>query len=305
MSDNSKFDEMFNDVKTKEEFCEWAWKGTTGGNININKLAEILNTSMHRSHNYVRIERFRPHIYGVALKHKFDKKWQFVKIGYTHVDTSVCKSRMTKIEDDINKVYGNDKGKTMFVLAIDPVETKSFTEVEKTFRQKMGIPVQKKLAKKLCLPVSSEWVMTTTAFNKKFVDDIKSVVDKRNAHTGLMQNKFEKRINLPLHLNPPENINNGETVQICFINEEICLKDSGISCSPEASVKSTKKETNQGGESSLEKESDSSDSPETSGKQTKKETKQGESYLKNEIDSSESPETSGKQAKALKETKTG
>lgn len=66
---------------------------------------------------------------------------------------------MEQVKAKIEKTY--QEAGVLFVLTIGAVDTSKFSETEKRIRRKVGWPVRKDVAKKLGLPFSTEWVLTT------------------------------------------------------------------------------------------------------------------------------------------------
>lgn len=168
--------------KTREEFVrEWFWRGTNG-----NDLIKELNTSRpSRGNDYIRREKARPTVYGIVLNKglgdEVDHEWKLCKVGFTHVNTDPGEgNRMEQVIADIKRKY-DSKGKgrkakpdVLFVLAIGAVDTTPFSDTEKRIRNAVGWPLDKKVAKELGLPCSTEWVLTT----QKFIDVIKDKIKK-------------------------------------------------------------------------------------------------------------------------------
>jgi len=66
---------------------------------------------------------------------------------------------MEQVKEKIEKKYKS--ASVLFVLPIGAVDTTKFSDTEKRIRKKVGWPVHKDVAKKLSLPCSTEWVLTT------------------------------------------------------------------------------------------------------------------------------------------------
>ena len=162
--------------KTREEFIKWFWSGTNG-----NDLIKELNCSESHKDNYIRREIERPTIYCIVLNDgSFPGKegkvqWKLCKVGFTHVSTAEgSHNRMEQVQAEIEKKYKSKIAQkaaapVLFVLPIGAVDVTTFSVTEKRIRNAVGLPIHKDLAKKLGLPCSTEWVLTT----QKFIDKIK------------------------------------------------------------------------------------------------------------------------------------
>lgn len=145
--------------ETREEFVKWFWSGNNGNDL-------IGELNCKPGTDCIRREKERPTIYGIVLNHDLfpgkegDVQWKLCKVGFTHVSTDTgSNNRMEQLKEKIKKTY---KGAgVLFVLPIGAVDTTKFSETEKRIRNKVGWPVHKDVAKKLKLPCSTEWVLTT------------------------------------------------------------------------------------------------------------------------------------------------
>ncbi|KAL3891645.1 hypothetical protein ACJMK2_003897 [Sinanodonta woodiana] len=217
------FDGIVRDEETMEDFCKWFWTGK-----NSNNLIELLNMSEYRSTDYVRKERFRPFIYGVVLNYEFDTNWRFMKIGFTMSETTKRNSRMTKVERKIDKIYGEGMAKTIFVLAIDPVDTRSCKEVEVYVRKQIGYRINRDLAKTLSFPFKTEWVMTTQAFIDKIRKKIDVAKRARNANTSVFNGlNFVPKTDIPECIDSPKEVTGGYNRLIIYTRrKKICLEEA-------------------------------------------------------------------------------
>lgn len=156
--------------KTREEFVEWFWSGTNG-----NELIKELNGSDSHGDDYIRREKERPTIYGIVLNDgsfpgKVGKvQWKLCNVGFTHFNTATgTRNRMEQVKVEIERKYGSKReaatAAVLFVLPIGAVDVTTFSDTEKRIRHAVGLPIHKALAKKLCLPCSTEWVLTTQQF---------------------------------------------------------------------------------------------------------------------------------------------
>lgn len=161
--------------KTREEFVEWFWSGTNG-----NELIKELNGSESHGDDYIRREKERPTIYGIVLNDgsfpgKVGKvQWKLCNVGFTHINTATgTRNRMEQVKVEIERKYDSKrkdrKGEAataavLFVLPIGAVDVTTFSDTEKRIRNAVGLPIHKALAKKLGLPCSPEWVLTTQQF---------------------------------------------------------------------------------------------------------------------------------------------
>lgn len=158
---------------TWDEFCKWFWEGSNG-----NRLIKKLNTSQHRKSDYVRREKFRPVVYCVVLNEREFREWKLCKVGFTHVDTTPgTNNRMETLMEEVRKTYKEKSGReaeasVVFVLPVGAVDTTLFFDTEKRIRMDVGWPIRKDLAKKLGLPCSTEWVLTTQVFIGKITEEI-------------------------------------------------------------------------------------------------------------------------------------
>lgn len=162
--------------KTREEFVEWFWLGVNG-----NELIKELNCSKVHGNDYIRREIERPRIYGIVLNDgSFPRKeggvqWKLCKVGFTHASTGQgTQNRMEQVQAQIKAKYESTKGQTvggsvLFVLPVGAVDVTTFSDTEKRIRNAVGWPIHKDFAKKLKLPCSTEWVLTT----QQFIDIIK------------------------------------------------------------------------------------------------------------------------------------
>lgn len=183
-----------NDLKletwtTWNEFCKWFWKESNG-----NHLIKKLNASPHRKSDYVRREKLRPVVYCVVVnerdfpgtteqktktKEAIKVEWKLCKVGFTHVDTTPgTNNRMETLMEEVCKKYNEKKegrkakASVLFKLPIGAVDTTPFFDTEKRIRLDVGWPIRKDLAKKLGLPCSTEWVLTTQGFINKIIEEI-------------------------------------------------------------------------------------------------------------------------------------
>ena len=164
--------------KTREEFVEWFWSGTNG-----NELIKELNCSESHGDDYIRREKERPTIYGILLNDglfpgKEGKvQWKLFNVGFTHVNTATgTRNRMEQVKVEIERKYESKRGEgrkaeasVLFVLPIGAMDVTTFSDTEKGLRNAVGRPILKNVAKKLGLPCSTEWVLTT----QQFIDEIK------------------------------------------------------------------------------------------------------------------------------------
>jgi len=170
--------------KTREEFVTWFWTGTNG-----NELIKELNRSKSHADDYIRREKERPTIYCIVLNDgSFPGKegkvqWKLCKVGFTHVSTAKgSQNRMEQVQAEIERKYesnGDRKAEAavLFVMPIGAVDVSTFSDTEKRIRNAVGWPIHKGLAKKLGLPCSTEWVLTT----QQFIDQIKVRKEKLKA----------------------------------------------------------------------------------------------------------------------------
>ena len=163
--------------KTKEEFMEWFWNGSNG-----NLLIKDLNASTYRSTDFIRRESLaiRPVVYCIVLNDgKFPYKeghtqWKLCKVGFTHGNTKErTGNRMEQVKADIKRKYHKKTARdadtaVIFKLAIGAIDTTPYFDTEERIRKAMGCPLKKELAKKLGLPYSTEWVLTT----QDFIDEV-------------------------------------------------------------------------------------------------------------------------------------
>lgn len=166
--------------KTREEFVKWFWFGVNG-----NELIKELNCSNVYGNDFIRREIERPTIYGIVLNDgSFPLKeggvqWRLCKVGFTHVSTAPgTQNRMEQVQAQIKGKYESRKGRkvggsVLFVLPIGAVDVTTFSDTEKRIRNAVGWPIHKNLAKKLKLPCSTEWVLTTQQFINKIKGEIK------------------------------------------------------------------------------------------------------------------------------------
>lgn len=166
--------------KTREEFVKWFWLGVNG-----NELIKELNCSKVYGNDYIRREIERPTIYGIVLNDgSFPRKeggvqWRLCKVGFTHVSTARgTQNRMEQVQAQIKGKYESRKGRkvggsVLFVLPIGAVDVTTFSDTEERIRNAVGWPIHKNLAKKLKLPCSTEWVLTTQQFINKIIAEIK------------------------------------------------------------------------------------------------------------------------------------
>lgn len=161
---------------TREEFMKWFWSGKNG-----NELIKELNCSTFRREGYIRREKERPTIYGIVLNDGYfpgregNVQWKLCKVGFTHVSTvKGTLNRMEQVQAEIKRKYETKrKGRTaeaavLFVLPIGAVDVTTFSDTEKRIRNAVGRPILPYVAKKLGLPCSTEWVLTT----QQFIDEI-------------------------------------------------------------------------------------------------------------------------------------
>ena len=166
--------------KTRAEFVNWFWSGTNG-----NDLIKELNCSESHGNDYIRREKERPTIYCIVLNDgSFPGKegkvqWKLCKVGFTHVSTAKgSHNRMEQVQAEIEGKYETKRGgdrkaaaSVLFALPIGAVDVTTFSDTEKRIRIAVGWPIQKNLAKKLGLPCSTEWVLTTQEFIEKIKDE--------------------------------------------------------------------------------------------------------------------------------------
>ena len=168
--------------KTRDEFLEWFWSGTNG-----NGLIKELNSCEFHGGDYIRREKERPIIYGVVLNDgsfpgKEDSvQWKLCKVGFTHVSTAEgTQNRMKQVQAEIKKKRTERTGReadaaVFFVLPIGAMDVTPFSDTEKRIRNAVGSPLHKDLAKKLGLPYSTEWVLTTQQFINQIRKGIKDL----------------------------------------------------------------------------------------------------------------------------------
>ncbi|XP_062599767.1 uncharacterized protein LOC134261347 [Saccostrea cucullata] len=167
----------------RTEFLDWFWKRNNGNDLirDLNKYA-IENKLSDR----IRRERVteRPSIYGLVINDKRMKfysdksgkktEWTYVKIGFTHKDTTQgTGNRMETVVDKIKKT-GYENVSTLFVLSVSCVDTTPFFETEDRIRKKVGTCVKKEIAKGHKLPVPTEWVFASQEHLSKILMKIKS-----------------------------------------------------------------------------------------------------------------------------------
>ena len=98
--------------------------------------------------------------------------WKLCNVGFTQVLTATgTNNRMEQLEKEIDRKYKEKTGReaeasVLFVLPIGAVDTTPHFGTEKRIREAVGLPIDKELAKKLFLPCSTEWVLTTQVFIK-------------------------------------------------------------------------------------------------------------------------------------------
>jgi len=151
--------------KTREEFVKWFWSGTNG-----NQLIKELNFSPFHGEDFIRREKERPTIYCIVLNEgSFPGKegkvqWKLCHVGFTHFNTATgTNNRMEQVKEVIKSSRKAGAG-VLFVLPIGAVDVTTFSDTEKRIRNAVGRPIHKDLAKKLGLPCSTEWVLTTQQF---------------------------------------------------------------------------------------------------------------------------------------------
>ena len=156
---------------------EWLWSGTNG-----NDLIKELNSSESHGDDYIRREKERPTIYGIVLNDgsfpgKVGKvQWKLCNVGFTHVNTATgTMNRMEQVKEEIEGKYDSKRSperrdrkpeaaSVLFVLPIGAVDVTTFLDTEKRIRNAVGRPIDTALAKKLGVPCSTKWVLTTQQF---------------------------------------------------------------------------------------------------------------------------------------------
>lgn len=192
------------DEEEKQRFCSWFWSGTNG-----NKLiaALNLNNSESKGSQIRRVHEGQPHIYCVVLNDNNNPgkngnvQWRYCKVGITHVDTTTGRgNRMETVQKEIKDNTGKEAA-IVFVLPVKASDSRQDNAIEKSVRERVGLPVNKKLAHLYKFPVITEWVITTQAY-------IDSIVKKKTKtaaglDTGFILeliSKFKQLGKLPTNL---------------------------------------------------------------------------------------------------------
>lgn len=151
----------FEDCKTESELIAWFWQGTNGNNFirELNKYAKE-----HNYHDRIRREKDGPSVYAIVLnKIGLDSSdYKLVKVGFTQ--TSIKRgsnNRMEQLKREIESKIPNSGPSVLFAVRIGAVDTSWFRDTEDRIRKKVGTPITSAKAKKLHLPVPTEWVLTT------------------------------------------------------------------------------------------------------------------------------------------------
>eukprot|EP00040_Diaphanoeca_grandis_P005234 m.31924 g.31924 ORF g.31924 m.31924 type:complete len:282 (-) comp16552_c0_seq1:187-1032(-) len=93
-------------------------------------------------------------------------EWVLCKVGFTHGGPITSngddskKTRMDTVASQIERSGGQRKSTQIFALIIGAIDTTPFAETEKRIREKVGLPINGKVAKSLDLPNHTEWVLT-------------------------------------------------------------------------------------------------------------------------------------------------
>lgn len=171
--DSRNFDRLLSDEK--ERFCSWFWSGTNG-----NKLIDALNVnnSESKGSQIRRVHEGLPHIYCVVLNDDNNPgkngnvQWRYCKVGITHADTTTdTNNRMETVRKETETNTGK-KAAILFVLPVKASDSRRDNAIEKSVREHVGLPVNKKLAHLYKFPVITEWVITTQAYIN-FIDEKK------------------------------------------------------------------------------------------------------------------------------------
>lgn len=178
------------------EVAEWFWNEnkTAISKKGKNLIRELNSAAL--GNKGVRYEEQRPHIYAVKVKRMKlvietsagTQKMTLVKVGYTHTDTSTYNNdtRINTLMKDIKKTIKKSWNieadcVPIFVLPIDALDTRQFTDIEAEVRSRVGINVPKNIGKTLRVPVPTEWVVTTKAFITVIRSNIKRLKELKEA----------------------------------------------------------------------------------------------------------------------------
>lgn len=157
-------------------------------------VAAINNTD--KTDKFVRLEKFRPHIYAAEVKNVVDVDgtgWVLVKIGFSQRENSP--QEKVELEKDVaenlqDNGLENPKIEMIFNLPQAALDTRTIRELESAVREKVGHKLPKELAKELRLPFVTDWVLTNSSQLEKLQKDhrknvatISSVFDAYNRFT--------------------------------------------------------------------------------------------------------------------------
>lgn len=166
----------FEDCKTESELMAWFWQGTNGNNF-IRKLNKYAKE--HNRHDRIRREKDGPSVYAIVLN-KFvlgeSRKYRLVKVGFTEKSIKRgSNNRMEQLEREIESEKPNSGPSVLFAVRIGAVDTSWFRDTEDRIRKKVGTPITSAKAKKLHLPVPTEWVLTTQEHIDQIKDKLKAM----------------------------------------------------------------------------------------------------------------------------------
>lgn len=141
----------------------------------------------------LRLENIPPHIYMIVVNRPTilinGKKLFLMKVGFTQISVAkASNNRMEEVRDKIKrnlkteyKFPDDNKPKVaiLFKFLIHALDTRPFYDIEKWVREKVGFPLPKENAKEWCLPVSTEWVLTTQEYIDKIKKKVEDLKDKK------------------------------------------------------------------------------------------------------------------------------
>jgi hypothetical protein len=203
MAKKYNFDRLLSDEK--ERFCSWFCSGENG-----NDLIHALNSNSSKSEGY-KIRRLDnswwPHIYCIVLNdddnpgkgrnRKDGVQWKYCKVGITEVGTTTgTHNRMETVQNQIKKNTGKE-AEIIFVLPVDASDSRRNSEIEKSVRERIGLPVNQDLAEKHKFPVPTEWVITTQPYINKIVWGKANTAGALDTRFILGMPEFEQRGYLP------------------------------------------------------------------------------------------------------------
>lgn len=165
---------------TWNEFYQLMLTGSVGNRIvrEVNNLAlkKGYNSDIFMKINTKAVEK----IYGVVLneikmsKTAKDNEWKLVKIGMTGKQTK--KGTNNRMEQVMSAIEAESS--VLFSLLKGFTDTTSIFEVEKRVRGHMGFSLNKEITKKMSLPCSTEWILTTQSYINVLLSKMK---EKRDA----------------------------------------------------------------------------------------------------------------------------